>query len=387
MERVRRVSILFVSMFAVVHGTLWAGLGGRVAVGVAEQQADVVAVATIEDVAVEAKATVYVRLRISSTIKGRAVPALLTAELAPSPMMAAGAMRPQDMMPKTPDRAVGLWFLKEKDGVFQVLPLGWGDFIWEEVYLPLPSSALPDPAAVIPGLGSPGSSSHRLVLAALVNSYLTSPEPNGYLRNLVVTSLQDKDDRQNSLAASKALIASDSPDHQILGLEAALRLGSDEALSLLAEKASALQSHRLFPAVMFALGTEYKPNGEASIAPLRQLAALHTSGINFDAPVAAALRKIGAKAVVPAMVELLDSQDSTAQLHAAHFLSEYALFADANGNIPVSTGPGRVPGPWGTDATQAHMPSQDSTMTAQDYAAFWKWWWAENKAKLGFPGP
>jgi hypothetical protein len=374
-------------MFAVAQGTLWAGLRGRVAVGVAERQADVVAVATIEDVAVEAKVAVRVRLRISYTIKGQPMPLLLTAELAPSPMMAASSMRPQDMIPKTRAKAIGLWFLRENDGVFQVLPLGWGDFIFEDVYLPLPSTELPEPAAVIPGLGASGRRSHQLVLAALINSYLSSPDSSSDLRNLVVSSLQDKEGRQDSIAAAKALIASDSADHQILGLEAALRLGSDEALPLLAEKAPALQSHRMFSGVLFALGTEYKPNGEASIASLRQLAALHLSGVNFDATVAAALRKIGTKAVVPAMVELLDSQDPTAQLHAAHFLSEYALFADANGNIPVSTGPGRVAGPWGTDATQAHMPSRDSPMTAQEYTAFWKWWWAENKTKLGFPGP
>ncbi len=218
-----------------------------------------------------------------------------------------------------------------------------------------------------------------------MDAYLSTPNP-GTLRDIMVASL-NSEHLEDSLATAKVLLASDSPDHQILALWAMLRLAPDNALRLLAEKAPALQSHRVFPILSFVLSTEYKPNGEASIAPLRQLAAaLRTSGVNFDVPVAAALRKIGTKAVVPAMVELLDSQDPTAQLHAARFLSEYALFADANGNIPASSGPGRVAGPWGTDVTQAHMPSRDSIMTAQDYAAFWKRWWAENKTKLGFPG-
>ncbi|HSW49781.1 MAG TPA: hypothetical protein VLH09_06370, partial [Bryobacteraceae bacterium] len=100
------------------------------------------------------------------------------------------------------------------------------------------------------------------------------------------------------------------------------------------------------------------------------------------------LRKIGTRAIVPAMVEFLDSQDPTAQLHAARFLSDYALFADAKGKVPVlEPGRGRTFGPWRTEAVHEYTPSRDSTKTPQEYAGFWKSWWAENKAKLGFTGP
>jgi hypothetical protein len=372
---------------AILRGVLWAGLSGPVTVGVAERQADIIVVATLESVTPQSQSLVNAQLRVIRVVKGGSLGPLLAADLVPSPMMRTNALRLQDLAPQRLIGATGLWFIKKSAGTYHLLPLATGDFVWGDVPLRLESPELPAPDAVIPGLAGSVNPTGRLVLAALVHSYLSSATPRGTLRDLVAASLNDKEDRQDSLAAAKVLIASSSPDHQILGLAAALRLGSDEALPLLAEKAPALQSHQMFPSLVFALSTEYKPNGEASIAPLRQLAAQHMGGVNFDAAVAAALRKIGTKAVVPALVELLDSQDPTAQLHAAHFLSEYALFADANGNIPAPTGPGHVAGPWGTEATQAHMPSRDSTMTAQEYAAFWKSWWAENKTKLGFPGP
>jgi len=348
----------------------------------------VVALAALENVAVESKTAVRVQLRISRAIKGQAAPPTLTATLVLSPQMAARELREQDLMPKTRAEAIGLWFLSEKEGAFQVLPLASGNFIiWDEVFLPLPIYDLRDPAAVIPGLTPLGDGVRQTVLAALVESFLSSPSPRGTLRAIVTVSL-NQEDRQDSLAAADVLIASASPEHQILGLEAALRLGSDEVLPLLARKVEALRPHRMFPGVLFALGTEYKPNGEASVAPLLQLTSMHLGTADFDAAVASALRKIGTRAIVPAMVELLDSPDQTAQLHAAHFLSEYALFADANGDLsPIKPGGGRPVGPWGTDATQANMPSRDSTRTPQEYAAFWKAWWAENKARLGFTGP
>ncbi len=386
MRRWSRVSIHVVAACIVCHGAAWSAIVGYLPVGTAERQADVIAVARVESATVQDKTSIRIQFRLLRTIKGSPAATVITAELVASKAMVAAAVDPQNMAPKARIGTVGLWFLKADGDSFGVLPLGWGDYSWDDIFSQLPSPELPEPSVVIPGLASNGTRGYQLALAALVSAYFAS-HPLGRMRTVLAASLQDKDHREDSLAVAKILIASASPDQQAVGLECGLRLGSDEILPLLAEKAPALRSHRMFQMVMFALGTEYKPNGEASIAPLRRLAAAHLGG-EFDAAVASALRKIGTKAIVPAMVEFLDSPDPTAQLHAAHFLSEYALFADAAGNIPaLKPGQGRTVGPLMTEATQANMPSRDSTKTAQEYAAFWKSWWAENKARLGFTGP
>jgi hypothetical protein len=77
---------------------------------------------------------------------------------------------------------------------------------------------------------------------------------------------------------------------------------------------------------------------------LQRLIALHAGVPGLDVATAAALRKIGTKAVAPAMAQLLESGDPQAQLAAASFFGTYSLLADANGDFPDS-------GPVGTFTT------------------------------------
>lgn len=382
-----RVAARLLGACAVLVGVLRAGIAVPVLVTTVEREANIIAVATLEDATAEAKSVMHMHLRIIRTARGVAVPSLLTAELVPSPMMAAMALKPQDLVPKSLIGATGLWFLKEDNGLYHVLPLASGDFDLEQVFLPLSSPELPDPAKIIPGLTGFGDSISRLVLAALVDSCLSSPSPLPISRNFLWASLDQEANRQDALAAASALIASKSEDHHIIGLVAAIRLGSDSALSLLAQEAAVLQPHRWFTFINGALELDYRPTSESSIAPLRQLAGLRLEGASFDAAVAAALQKIGTKAVLPAMVGLLDSADPRAKLRAARFLSDFALFADSSGNVPVlAPGEGRTVGPWATDATRLYTPGRQPALTTEDYVSFWKSWWAENRVKLGFTG-
>ncbi len=386
MRSMNRGLLRLAGLCLVLQGSLWAGLSGPLSVRTVGDHADLIVVASIEDVASATRSAVDIRLRIARTIKGETPPSVLTVELKPSPMMSINAQRPEDVLPGSMVDTAGIWFLQRQGAGFRVLPLATGDFVDDEVFLRLRSPQIPEPAAVIPDLPAAGDPVHQRVLAALVDMYLSTPEPAGTLRDMVAASL-GKEWLQDSLAAARVLLRSASAHHQVLGLLTMLRLGSDDALPLLAERAAALRSHRMFPAITFALGTEYRPNGESSIAPLLQLTSMHLGATDFDAAVASALRKIGTKAIVPAMIEFLDSQDPTAQLHAARFLSDYALFADAHGNVPVlKPGQGRTFGPWRTEAVHEYTPIRDSTKTPQEYAAFWKGWWAENRAKLGFAG-
>lgn len=368
-------------------GSLFAGLGGEFPVTVAARQADIIAVARLESVAAATPALANVQLQITRVVKGESVPAYLAAEFTPSAMNQPPGFGVGHLIGKT-----GLWFLKRDGGKYVVVPLGTGDFVFDQAFLILPTSELPNPASVITGLPASSGSVREAVMAALVDSYLSSTNPNVHLRDLVLVSLDrnmarfDSDeDRQLATAAAKALIGSKLPDRKIVSLVSGIRLGDESAFSSLAQEAAALESERLFPLIAFALGTEYRPNGEASIEPLRRLIGLHLKSGNFDAAVAGALSKIGTKAVLPAMVSLLDSENSGAVLVAARFLSDYTLFADAQGAIPVlGPGEGRIKGPWATPATRAFSAGAQSSLTPQDYASFWKAWWADNRVKLGF---
>jgi hypothetical protein len=377
-KRIRR-AVQFAVAYAGFNCLLWAGLSGPLSVSVIQQQADVVAVATLEGVTAETKLVMHAQLRISGTIKGRVVRLLVTADLVPSQMMATNAPEPRYLVPTKLIGTTGLWFLKESGGVYEVLPLASGDYTWGEVFLPLPSSELPDPTTMIPNMVASADTTTKLVWAALLYSYQSSPSRT---EDILMASLYNSR-RSEALAVVEALISSQSTEVRIIGLAAGVDLGSDDALAVLAREAPTLQTHPKFPRITGALLMGYKPNGESSIAPLRKLTALHLNSIRFDEAVASALSKIGTKAVLPAMVELLDSPDRNARLRAARFFGEYTLFADAKGDMPNPNNL-RPVGPWANSATRLHIPSSSSPMTADEYASFWKTWWNQNRAKIGF---
>ncbi len=377
-----RVFVHLIVVCAAFRGLLWGAFNVPLSVTVAQQQADVIAFATLEGGSAETKSVLHLQLRIIRTIKGESGPLLITADLVPSGMMVRSAPAPKDLVPTYLIGTMGLWFLKENRGSYRVIPLASGDFIQDEAFLPLYSSELPDPATPIPGLASSDSTT-RVVWSALISSYLSTPSSKRTMVDHILGASLFSAKRQEALAVVDALIASGSAEAEVVGLSAAIGLGSDDALAVLAREAPTLQSDPTFPRITGALLMSYKPNGESSITPLRKLTALHLNSIRFDEAVASALSKIGTKAVLPAMVELLDSPDKNARLRAARFFGEYTLFADAKGDMPA---PNRTPtiGPWWNSATELHMLGNDPSMTADEYASFWKAWWIQNRAKIGF---
>jgi len=88
--------------------------------------------------------------------------------------------------------------------------------------------------------------------------------------------------------------------------------------------------------------------------------------------------------MLPILVELLDSRDSQAQLGAASLLGQFASMANSNGEIIQGVGSTH---PFRSDETLRYLPRKDSTITVAEYVSFWKGWWAQNQAKLGFPAP
>jgi hypothetical protein len=136
--------------------------------------------------------------------------------------------------------------------------------------------------------------------------------------------------------------------------------GSDSAIATLARELPTLPAHPKFDRITEALYTYYQPHGDSSMGVLQQLVSLHSDAAGIDAATGSALQKIGSKAVLPAMAELLDSRDPQAQLRAAWFLGYFTLFAAAAGNI------GHEIGPWGLgrDPT-SHAPRRFRSDTAR----------------------
>jgi hypothetical protein len=382
MQMSTRVLIHAVWILAANPALVWCGLGpASINIFALQQQADAIVVARVQDRSLGTPAVPSVGLQMVQTIKGR-VPSDITASLAPSPVMSVHAASPNDLAAPAGWRGrIGLWFLRESNGNYQVLPLATGNYTWTDAFLPLPAEGIPDPLTLIPGLAQSNAPPvERLLLSALVSWYQSLPDPTFIDDDRLLSSLYGANPG-DALAVANSLRGSLRESHRVVGLQAAVSLGSDDALSALAAEAAALRWHRKFPAIADALRSMYRPDGEKSILALHRLVASHSDLPGLDAAAGVALKKIGTKAVLPAMVELLDSRDPEAQLRAIAFLADFAMFSDAAGNLP---GPG-VEGPFAA-ATAAYNPSRGATLTAEEYVKVWKAWWADNKATLGFTG-
>jgi hypothetical protein len=337
------------------------------------QQADVIVVATVQNVIVQG-AIFKTQLQVTQSIKGQLSSGRAFVDVIASTTMAINSAVPADVQGRA-----GLWFLKHNNGSWQVLPLFNGDYVsWKQYSLPLPTAAMLSPSSLLPELAAPGNSVDQFVLAALLSSYESLPNP-GNLEDSYVLDLA-KWKRADALAVISALTKSPKKDLKAVGLAAAIRLGSDDALGILAQQAASLQSSPKFFEVSDALNKFYQPNGESSIAPLAALIAARLNVPGLDLAAGTALQRIRTKAVLPAMALLLDSPDPDAQLRAITFFIQFTVFAQADGSLPAY-GP---TGPFWTPDTKAHQPGRNSPFKTPELVSFWKSWWATNKAQLGF---
>ncbi|HEX5430973.1 MAG TPA: hypothetical protein VFW83_03340 [Bryobacteraceae bacterium] len=349
-----------------VWGAPISGKRKDVPLTVLRQRADVIVLATATQVGRNNPTSETVQLQVQRVLQGQAQSSLLSVQLKPPPQL------PGISLPSSAVGQLGIWFLKNGSDGYNVLPLVDGLYIQTEFFLPVNDSATATP---------PAGTVDQQLLAYLVRWYLSVPNPGPYEDRRLLSSL-DAASRQDALAAIPGLLSSISLAHRTVGLAAAIHLGLPDALAVLQADIPKLSSSSKLFQIIQAIQT-YRPAGTSSIAPLQRLIESHAGVPGLDVAVGGVLRRIGTRAIAPAMAELLDSKDPNAQLLAATFFGTYSLFADANGNFPDS---GPV-GPFATADTRQFTPQSNSGVTPAMYAEFWKTWWTQNYARLGFSAP
>lgn len=369
-----RKTILLAFIILAAATSSWAGFFGPVAVGALQQQATVIVAATIAQVN-EGTTSSTVQLQIVRVIQGQPASNALTATILPGSRPAKGILPPSFI------GTTGIWFLSDKGSGYVVQPLVQGLFRASDLFI-----SVPDTSAIVASAGSVGQ--QLITYQTQAYQSLVSPDPvedEKLFTSLIYGTGQDA---QNAIAS---LTSSASPRAHAIGLCASIRLGSADAIAQVASELDALRSNPGFSYVLASLSAYPASQDAQAVAAFGNLAAMHSGIPGMDNAVSTALVAIGngahllrsslsAKTVVAAMVPLLDSDDPSVQIRTARFFAYFALFADANGNIP-GTG---VTGPFATADTRQFTPSKDSTLSAAQYAGFWKVWWAQNKTKLGY---
>jgi len=349
--------------------------GGPVPLDVLAQQSDLVSVATLKRLTGGGGAQQQVELQLTNVLKGQASSLDLTATLPRSALAPTGVLLPNVIGQR------GVWFLKAASDGYQVLPVFENPVLSREVFIAAPDASLSSPS---------GANIQQQLLNLKVAAYQSLPDPiqrdDFQLMSAIISSSP-----QDGAGAAAALMGSVSLQQHVMGLAASVRLGSPAAVSEVADELDALQSSPKFGHIIATLEGFPAVRTPEAVSAFEKLIGLHSVVPGFDHAIStgflgianattAAGSPLSTRAVLPGMVALLDSKDPIAQVRAARFLGYYTLFADENGN---NIGSG-IKGPFATADTSQFTPQPDSTLTPAQYAGFWKVWWAQNKATLGF---
>jgi hypothetical protein len=272
----------------------------------------------------------------------------------------------------------GIWFATSSASgtAYQLLPMVSGNIVPnQDHFLPV-STSLPAP--------DPTSTINQQLLSYLVGWYQGLPQPDSDDDGKLLASFDPGRvgllvSPQDLLTAAAPLTGSVVLSQHVIGLAISIGLGSDYALSSVAQELGSISLNPKFPAITGSI-TYRSPYDAPGIAILASLASLHSAIAGLDNSIAVALSPVSSRTVVPIMATLLDSSDPTVQRRAASYFARYSIFADQQGNFP-STGP---VGPFSTALTLQYTPRADSGLATADYVSFWKGWWTSNQAALGF---
>lgn len=358
------------------HSIGLAGMRAPVPVTVLAQQADVVALATIDGITGGGPVRVTtLQLRLQQTLKGQPGALNIRATITPpSPDIASGMLLPKAFVGQ-----VGLWFLKGPvaSGSYEIVPTVKGLYAGNrDLFFPLDAGVETTQFS---------GTLNQEVLACLVRWYQSLPSASVVDDDTLLKSL---DAGLPGSAAPADLLAAIIPlrgsvyvAQQIVGLAAAIPLGDDQALPLVVSQLASLESNPKFPLITRAIRGNTAPLGSASTSALAQLVSVRSAVPGLEAAAGAALARLGTTAsALPAMASLLDSSDPEAQLRAAAYFARFTLFADASGQVKED----HLIGPWATQQTRQFTPRNDSGITPAQYAQYWQGWWSQNKHAFGF---
>jgi hypothetical protein len=305
-------------------------------------------------------------LSVATVLKGQIGASTVVAALVPTDAYVLPSVIPSSQLGQA-----GIWFLSQTAAGYQVVPTQAGQFLPDELFLPLTPSLA---AATFSG------SIEQQLLQYVIGWYQSLPSPTVRDDMKCLAALQSESTvPQDALAAANLLIGSPAVNAQVVGLSAAIGLGSDNAVAALSALLGAVGSSPKLYLVTSALAIGYQPHGAASVPVLKQIIDQHSAVPGIDAAAGAALSKIVVKQALPVMAELLNSSDPAAQLRAASFFGLFTLFADSSGTV---SGGGPM-GPFATDQTRQYTPRKNSGITPHEYSAFWQQWWAQNHNVFG----
>ena len=360
----RRNAISGVFTFLFVAGGLYGSIVGTTSLADLAQAADLIAVGSASG-----------RLQVARVLKG---------DSTISGTNIAVHWEPRDNVSFTPVsvNGNGLWFLKRSSSGWKVIPIQ-DDGIFNHTFIPEPSGPIVDAYAY----NATASLADKVASEASA-AIESSSDPAQF--STIYYGL----DQLNSPVIQRLytrLAASNNTSQKILGLSGLIRGGSTPALAAAAKLTASLGNYPLENGVLSnAIRDDFRAIDANSVQVLGQIATGSTgAGTLLREAAAFALRSIHTKEALPYLATFLDDANPGVRAEGIGGLSAFA-----NG-LPVQT-PANVvsmaylkypaSAPFQTDQTKANFAMGLESIAPNEtvYLSFWKTWWAQNRAALGY---
>ncbi len=345
-----------------------------------EQNADLIIVGTARG-ASQSGPTVDFTLQVSRVVKGdpdlagKAIAAYWTI-VNPSPM-GAGA--------NITATGNGIWFLQQSSSAWQLLPVMQGSWDLSTTFFPAPTG--PILSAYAYGLAAPLSDK----VASEVSSAIEGTGGYNFQLCYLQYGLLDQPKSPVIAVLYQRMSTSSSAQQQILGLSGLIRSGSAAALASAAGAESTFGSYPTENGILLLSIRDYFRAADAnSVAAAGQAAVDSTNpSLAFREAAAHALAAIHTAAALPYLATLLDDPDSNLRVEAIGGMGAFV-----NGlSIQTSAGAASLAylqlpasAPYQTAGTIANlaMGSRAIAKNETSYLSFWKSWWSQNRAGLGY---
>lgn len=284
-----------------------------------------------------------------------------------------------------PANGAGIWFLKSAEGGWSLLPVVEGSTTFGMTHFPAPVSSLPAAYAYPVSASLPDKLASELAVAieAWDGSYIHAFYGlfSGDLDQLASPAVHTLYER---------LSASSSVRQRILGLTGLIIDGDASALARAVSHDASFSEYGLERGrLLLAIRELFRSAAPEAIATLGQTATSASAAPDLRTVAAHALAAIHNAATLPYLATLFDDPDLGLRMEAIGGMSAFA-----NG-LPTQTAAGtaslaylQVPSgaPFKTADTMSHLAIGAKAIGANEgsYLSFWRAWWQENRASLGY---
>jgi hypothetical protein len=293
-------------------------------------------------------------------------------------------VRPGDSIPAT---GTGIWFLQNSGNGWSLLPVTQGAATFEMTYFPASSSPIPGVYAYA------ATATLQDKLASELSAAIEGL--NGNYSHALYGLFSGDLDQLNSPVTQvlyQRLSTSAVVQQQILGFAGLVRTGSAGAVTSAATAAASLFSNypTEYGILLSSVRDEFRSSDATSIAVLGGAAVDTTNpSLAFRGAAAHALAAIHSASTLPYLAALLDDPSSALRVEAIGGMGSFANGLPAQTSAGVaslaslqlpSSAPYRTP----ETITNFAMGSVAIEKNEASYLSFWKAWWSQNRASLGY---